>query len=260
MNYATGKLIKKVESSILTDNRTAILRLSAAPRYMVLSTFIDQVRFQCYANGQPAKHGQTVWTRGDEIVPCNTSNRVFACVNIIVITHVSAQDAGKYKCLSKDNHLNSYTVSILVPAKIDGVSNKIVTVSPGENKQLHCSVSSAAYPQPVSIFWTLHGSYISAGEILQLRNIGSNLTGEYKCTAYNGFGVPATKTFNVTFSGRTESTTTPLALFNDVKSQTVLSTSATLNSAHTNKRVDYLSLGIHLFACISLFDVLSTFT
>jgi hypothetical protein len=51
-----------------------------------------------------------------------------------------------------------------------------------------------------------------------------------------------------------------LALFNDVKSQTVLSTSATLNSAHTNKRVDYLSLGIHLFACISLFDVLSTFT
>jgi hypothetical protein len=119
--HLSGKLIKKVESSILTDNRTAILRLSAAPRYMVLSTFIDQVRFQCYANGQPAKHGQTVWTRGDEIVPCNTSNRVFACVNIIVITHVSAQDAGKYKCLSKDNHLNSYTVSILGKRSTDEI-------------------------------------------------------------------------------------------------------------------------------------------
>ena len=73
-----------------------------APPYMTLFKQITQIRFQCYIDGQPAREGQTLWMRDELSVPCNMSNRVFACGNIIIITKVSKQDAGKYKCVNQD--------------------------------------------------------------------------------------------------------------------------------------------------------------
>ena len=136
-----------------------------------------------------------------------------------------------------------------MPASILHAGNKIVTVSPGENKRLRCFVFNGSYPQPVDIFWKLNGSYIAAGKILQLRDISHNLTGVYECVAYNGFGIPATKTFHVTFRGH-EQTATPLLSLDDIK---IFSTSATSNSAQSldvYKRVSYLLLGLHVYLAI----------
>ena len=72
-----------------TANNRSQQTIFVAPPYMTLSQEITQVRFQCYINGQPARDGQTLWMRDEFSVPCNKSNRVFACGNIIIITKVS---------------------------------------------------------------------------------------------------------------------------------------------------------------------------
>lgn len=67
---------------------------------MVIRDGIDQVRFQCYVDGLPARKGETVWMRDNRIVQCNYVNRVFACYNIIIITNVRLEDAGEYTCMA----------------------------------------------------------------------------------------------------------------------------------------------------------------
>ena len=107
-----------------TDLNATILHLTVAPRYVVLLSHIDHIRFQCYANGLPAKEGQTMWTREDEVVPCNTSKRVFACVNTLIITYALPQDGGQYKCISKDNNRNFYTASVLGSQRVTQIDKR----------------------------------------------------------------------------------------------------------------------------------------
>lgn len=102
---------------MVSVNRPRVPHISVAPRYMVLAEHIDQVRFQCYVDGQPAKPGQTMWVRKGSVISCDINRRVLACVNILIIARVTAQDVGQYSCISTDNYWNSYTVSVIGNSK-----------------------------------------------------------------------------------------------------------------------------------------------
>jgi hypothetical protein len=99
-------------TQIVTSPSESAMHISVAPRYIVLNRKIDQIRFQCYTDGYAAKQGKTSWTREDEVIGCNTTKRVFSCVNILIITGVSPEDAGQYKCILKRNTSSFFTVSV----------------------------------------------------------------------------------------------------------------------------------------------------
>jgi hypothetical protein len=113
---ATGTSTYRVVSfraqTVAAQSESAMI-ITVAPRYIVLNRKIGQVRFQCYIDGYPAKEGETSWTREDEVIDCNITKRVFSCINILIITGVSPEDAGQYKCILKRNTSSFFTVSVL---------------------------------------------------------------------------------------------------------------------------------------------------
>jgi hypothetical protein len=74
--------------------------------------------------------------------------------------------------------------------------DNIVALSEGANRSLDCCVNDGTYP-PASIFWRHNGSFIANGESLHMRDLDEIQTGVYKCTAYNGHGIPVSKSFYV---------------------------------------------------------------
>lgn len=93
---------------------------------MVIRSHIEQVRFQCYVDGLPARKGETKWSRENHTVECDHDNRMFACDNIIIITQIRPEDAGEYTCTltGNDSTSNSFT------AKIFGIQFVIMSLLP----------------------------------------------------------------------------------------------------------------------------------
>lgn len=100
------------------DTRLRLLtkgHVTSVPPYMVVRCNLEQVRFQCYVDGVPARKGQTEWMRDGHVVECNPTNRVFACYNIIIITQVRAEDVGDYTCrLIGNNSLDMIYTSRII--------------------------------------------------------------------------------------------------------------------------------------------------
>jgi hypothetical protein len=113
---------------------------------------------------------------------------------------------------------------VAVPVSFAQPGNEVVTVSPGDNKQLQCLVSGGSYPHPSGVSWNFNGTYIATAAAIQLFNITYNQVGVYECVAFNGYGTPAKKTFTVTFYRHQENNTNLTA---------ILFTSATLNVPQT---------------------------
>ncbi|XP_062511431.1 hemicentin-1-like isoform X2 [Corticium candelabrum] len=194
--------------------------ISVAPRYLTLSENINQVRFQCYINGRPAQEGQTRWIRDGRRIYCVKSNRIFACGNILIIQHVSVRDSGHYRCVSSSNNQSFYQVSVVVPASIINSKDAIVRVDVAALKsvQLECHVRQDSFPKSVEVLWQYGDSYIATGSTLQLRDIDQNKTGVYICSASNGYGYPATKSFYIVELETTTTMATSDDKFNFVNS------------------------------------------
>ena len=204
-----------------TASSNQTVEISVAPRYITLTRNIEQVRFQCYINGRPAQEGQTMWMRGNRRIFCAKTNRIFACSNILIIQHVTVRDSGYYKCVSSSNNRSFYQASVmgrifrkifiifhvdglilvcrLVPASIIDSEGEIVRVNAAalESVQLKCHVRQDSFPKSVEVLWQYDDSYIAIGNTLQLRDIDQNKMGVYKCSASNGYGDPATKSFHL---------------------------------------------------------------
>ena len=86
-----------------------------------------------------------------------------------------------------------------MPASIIDSEDEIVRVNVTalENVQLECDVRQDSFPKSVEILWQYGDSYIAIGNTLQLRDIDRNKTGVYMCSASNGYGNPATKSFYI---------------------------------------------------------------
>lgn len=201
--------------------------VQSVPPYMVIRHGIEQVRFQCYVDGLPARKGETKWMRDSQVVECDYNHRVFACDNIIIITHFRMRDSGEYTCrMTENNSTGNFIVAkifgnntkfysvhkiinryfILVPASFDDPKVEVMSVRLGGSVDLHSPVSNHSYPQPVHIFWRKGRQYIAEGATLHLTNMTKNTTGMYESVIFNGYGEPAVKSYDVgldvsTFTG-----------------------------------------------------------
>ncbi|XP_062511044.1 hemicentin-1-like [Corticium candelabrum] len=140
-----------------------------------------------------------MWMRGNRRIFCAKTNRIFACSNILIIQHVTVRDSGYYKCVSSSNNRSFYQASVMVPASIIDSEGEIVRVNAAalESVQLKCHVRQDSFPKSVEVLWQYDDSYIAIGNTLQLRDIDQNKMGVYKCSASNGYGDPATKSFHL---------------------------------------------------------------
>ena len=108
----------------------------------------------------------------------------------------------------------------LVPASIINSKDAIVRVDVAALKsvQLECHVRQDSFPKSVEVLWQYGDSYIATGSTLQLRDIDQNKTGVYICSASNGYGYPATKSFYIVELETTTTMATSDDKFNFVNS------------------------------------------
>jgi hypothetical protein len=75
--------------------------------------------------------------------------------------------------------------------------DETITLSTGKGIILNCSVSNSSYPPAESVDWMHNNTYVRSGSILELPGVSQSEAGVYQCSAYNGYGLPASKKFYV---------------------------------------------------------------
>ena len=93
--------------------------------------------------------------------------------------------------------MSTHLYDCVVPASFCSPGDEKTTLAKGEDGQLDCCVQNDSYPPLDNVHWNHDGQYIASGPTLQFKDFDQNQTGGYECTAYNGYGTPATKRFFV---------------------------------------------------------------
>ncbi|XP_067030254.1 fibroblast growth factor receptor-like isoform X2 [Acropora muricata] len=110
----------------------------------------------------------------------------------LILLNVTSAEEGEYRCevlavgSSVQTWARAIQVSLLVPASITEITGK--NVIEGENLALKCFVEGE--PEP-SITWTRLSD--NSIVIMPLNNFSRHDVRDYKCTADNGVGTPATR-------------------------------------------------------------------
>ena len=96
------------------------------------------------------------------------------------------------------------------------------------------------------VYWNYNGRYIARGTTLPLEDFDQNQTGLYECTAYNGYGIPATKRFFVSFDGeeaRNRSTVQPTTdIQTTVQTQTTVDIASAAQCFHPTHLLSIITL------------------
>ncbi|XP_062499508.1 uncharacterized protein LOC134176850 [Corticium candelabrum] len=187
---------------------TALSALSNAnnvivyPSHYVALAPTQQIRFQCYYKGKPSVEHPTYWIHNDEVLQCNKQKRLIGCRDTLILSQFRFSDSGRYYCYVNDTkQLSVGETEIRVPVEFEttGVTNMYVSylhVNESLPILLKCPVTEWSYPRPF-VVWTRQGKVLSAGATYQYVISNVSQLGKLECLAYNGYGGPKIKRFNL---------------------------------------------------------------
>ena len=165
------------------------------------------------------------------MLQCNKQKRLIGCRDTLILSQFRFSDSGRYYCYVNDtkqlsvgeteirgkkgilfqtvcaqetcmqvhNSLTMLTVLVPVEFETTGVTNMYVSylhVNESLPILLKCPVTEWSYPRPF-VVWTRQGKVLSAGATYQYVISNVSQLGKLECLAYNGYGGPKIKRFNL---------------------------------------------------------------